>query len=167
MSPERDEYYMRRALELAHEARLLDEVPVGALVVVGDRIVAEAYNRREIDLHPFAHAELSAMHQASQKLGRWRLHDATVYVTLEPCPMCAGGLVNARVKRLVYGAKDPKAGAIDSLYQITQDARLNHEVEVCSGVLEPACAEILTSFFKEKRARAKALKRARKLSQES
>lgn len=145
---------MRRALDLADEAARHDEVPVGAVIVVGGAIVGEGFNRRELDRDPLAHAEILALRAAARRLDRWRLHDATLYVTLEPCPMCAGALVNARVRRLVYGASDPKAGAIRSLYRLLEDPRLNHRAEVLAGVLETEAGDRLRSFFREKRARA-------------
>ena len=142
---------MQRALDLATQAALLEEVPVGCVVVVGDVIVGEAYNRRELDDDPTAHAEILALRRAAAHLGRWRLHDATLYVTLEPCSMCAGALVNARVKRLVYGAADPKAGAVETLYRIVQDARLNHQVEVDGGLFAEQASQQLRGFFRRKR----------------
>lgn len=142
---------MRRALELAAAAAAVDEVPVGAVVVVEGRIVAEAHNRRELDADPFGHAELLAMRRAAEHLGRWRLSDATVYVTLEPCPMCAGALVNARVGRVVYAAADPKAGAVRSLYAIADDSRLNHRAEVEAGLMAEEAGSLLREFFRAKR----------------
>ena len=142
---------MRRALELAEQAAALDEVPVGAVVVVGGAIVAEAYNEREQAKDPTAHAELLAIARAAKALDRWRLSGATIYVTLEPCPMCAGAMVNARIDRLVYGADDPKAGAVRTLFAIADDQRLNHRVEIERGVLADECGELLRAFFKQKR----------------
>src|SRR5262245_56510529 len=129
------EAFMTKALSLAKLAADLGEVPVGALVVINGEIVGQGYNRREMDNSVLAHAELMALKEASSKLGSWRLAKATVYSTLEPCIMCAGALVHARIEHLVYGAKDPKFGAIESLYQISQDKRLNHRFETTSGVL--------------------------------
>jgi tRNA(adenine34) deaminase len=132
--------------EAAHaEAR--GEVPVGSVAVFGGEIVGRGHNLRETARDPAAHAELTAMRAAAAYLGSWRLSGVTIYVTLEPCPMCAGALVNARVERLVYGAADPKAGAVRSLFQLTEDTRLNHRVEVEVGVLESECAEQLRGFF--------------------
>jgi tRNA(adenine34) deaminase len=142
---------MRRALELAAQAAELGEVPVGAVIAVDGAIVAEGYNEREHAKDPTAHAELLAIVRAAKKLDRWRLFGATLYVTLEPCPMCAGAMVNARVDRLVYGAEDPKAGAVRSLYSIADDPRLNHRVAIESGVLAAECGELLRAFFKKKR----------------
>ncbi len=151
MASEHDLSMMRRALELAQMAADLDEVPVGAVIVVGGEIVAEGHNDRERARDPTAHAELLAIARAARKLDRWRLSGATLYVTLEPCAMCAGALVNARIDRLVYGADDPRAGAVRTLFSIADDARLNHRVVIESGVLADACGELLRSFFKSKR----------------
>lgn len=151
MASELDLAMMRRALELAQAAAALDEVPVGAVLVVDGVIVAEGYNERERAKDPTAHAELLAITRAARKLDRWRLVGSTLYVTLEPCPMCAGAMVNARIERLVYGADDPKAGAIRSLYTIASDERLNHRVAIESGVLAEESGELLRSFFKKKR----------------
>jgi tRNA(adenine34) deaminase len=139
---------MTLALEQARKAAKLGEVPVGAVIVdpAGD-VIARAHNRREIDQDPLAHAEILAIREAAGVIGSWRLIDTTLYVTLEPCPMCAGALVNARVTRLVYGADDPKAGAVRTLYALCEDPRLNHRVEVVKGVLSDACADVLREFF--------------------
>lgn len=148
-----DERFMREALAEAHAAAEAGEVPIGAVVVFEGRVIARAHNRRELDEDPSAHAEFSAMVAAARALGRWRLTGCTVYVTLEPCTMCAGLMVNARIDRCVFGATDPKAGAAGSLYDLSRDARLNHEFEVRSGVLERECAEVLRTFFSAARAR--------------
>src|SRR5690606_24060366 len=130
-----DEYWMRIALAEAVSATEHADVPIGAVVVAEDgTLLAKAHNRREIDGDPTAHAEIVALREAAKRQGHWRLEATTVYVTLEPCAMCAGALVNARIGRLVYGARDPKAGAIDSLFQLAQDARLNHRFAVTSGL---------------------------------
>ena len=150
-----DERFMRAALEEARRAAEEDEVPIGAVVVCDGRIVARGRNRREVDRDPSAHAEFSAMVEASRALGRWRLTGCTVYVTLEPCLMCAGLMVNARIDRCVYGAADPKGGALGTLFDVSHDERLNHEFEVTTGVLECECADLLRSFFREKRAARK------------
>ena len=146
-----DEDYMAEALRLASQAMELDEVPVGAVIVRGGRIIGRAYNQREMLNDPTAHAEMIAITQAAQEVGGWRLEGCTMYVTLEPCAMCAGAMVLARLPRLVYGAKDPKAGAVGSLYDIPRDGRLNHVVDVTAGVLEAECGEILSEFFRRKR----------------
>ncbi len=150
-----DERFMTQALQLAREAEQLGEVPVGAVVVVGGEVVGRGYNRREVDADPLSHAELKAIAEASQKLKSWRLSEATLYVTLEPCTMCAGALIQARLGRLVFGAMDPKAGAVGSLYDLLADKRLNHEVEVTRGVMEVECGKILKDFFVALRGRKK------------
>ena len=150
-----DERFMREALEEARLAAEEGEVPIGAVVVCGGEVVARAHNRRETDLDPSAHAEFSAMVAASRALGRWRLSGCTVYVTLEPCLMCAGLMVNARIDRCVYGAADPKGGALGSLYAIHEDQRLNHRFEVTAGVLEEECSTMLSDFFRELREKKK------------
>ena len=155
-----DERFMCEALEEAAAAAEEGEVPIGAVVVCDGEVVARAHNRRETDLDPSAHAEFSAMVAASRALGRWRLSGCTVYVTLEPCLMCAGLMVNARIDRCVYGAADPKGGALGTLYDVSHDSRLNHEFEVESGVLGEEAADQLRDFFRARRAQAKAAKRA-------
>ena len=142
---------MRRALDVARAAAAAEEVPVGALVVANGEIVAEAYNRTRAWADPTGHAELVALRAAAKKLGGWRLLDATVYVTLEPCAMCAGAMVLARVSRLVYAAADPKAGMCGSLACIVQDARLNHHVDVTAGVLAEEAGTLLRDFFRARR----------------
>ena len=142
-----DEKFMREALAEAHAAAAVGEVPIGAVVVRAGEIVARAHNRRELDQDPSAHAEFSALCAAAQALGRWRLSDCTVYVTLEPCCMCAGLMVNARVGRCVYGATDAKAGALGSLYDLNADSRLNHRFNVNAGVLADECRKTLSSYF--------------------
>lgn len=151
-----DERFMREALVEAHAAAAEGEVPIGAVVVYEGEIIARAHNRRELDEDPSAHAEFSAMVAAARALGRWRLTGCTVYVTLEPCVMCAGLMVNARVTRCVYGAADPKAGALGSLYQLNSDRRLNHAFAVTAGVLSNECAGVLKAFFAELRGEGRA-----------
>lgn len=151
-----DERFMREALAEAHAAAAEGEVPIGAVVVYEGEIIARAHNRRELDEDPSAHAEFSAMVAAARALGRWRLTGCTVYVTLEPCVMCAGLMVNARVTRCVYGAADPKAGALGSLYQLNADRRLNHAFEVTAGVLSNECTGVLKAFFAELRGEGRA-----------
>jgi tRNA(adenine34) deaminase len=148
---EGDEAMMRLALEQAHQAAAADEVPVGAVVVRGGQIIARAHNRRESHLDPLAHAELLAIRAAAQHLGRWRLFGCTLYSTLEPCPMCAGAIVNARLDRLVFAAHDGRGGAVGSLMNLVRDPRLNHRAEVTHGVLAAPAAELLRSFFKARR----------------
>lgn len=149
MPTEHDLVMMRRALGLAELAAGIGEVPVGAVVyrTEGGEVLGEGFNRRETDKDPLAHAELIAIAAAARTLGDWRLNDCTLAVTLEPCAMCAGAIVNARVGRLVYGAADPKAGACGSLMRLTEDARLNHRVEPIGGVLAEACGAALREFF--------------------
>lgn len=156
-SPEqqaRDEVWMRHALMLAHRAQAQGEVPVGALVVHEQRIVGEGWNQ-PIGAHdPSAHAEMVALRQAAQRIGNYRLLDTTLYVTLEPCVMCAGAIVHARVAHLVFGAWDPKAGAVRSVYDVIARPRLNHIVEWEGGVLEQECGEVLRAFFRARRGRS-------------
>ena len=142
-----DEIHMRRALAAAEQAALIGEVPVGAVVVAGDQVVAVAHNERETLNDPTAHAEIVALRRAAAALGGWRLVGADLYVTMEPCPMCAGALVNARLRRVVYGCDDPKAGAVRTLYRLLDDPRLNHRVEVIPGVLATESAGLLKAFF--------------------
>ncbi|MBC8352847.1 MAG: nucleoside deaminase [Planctomycetes bacterium] len=145
------ETYMRMALQQAEAARAENEVPVGAVIIQDERVVAAAYNQREQLHDPTAHAEMIAITQAAESLGGWRLEQCRLYVTLEPCPMCAGAILQARIPFIVYGATDPKAGAVDSLFQLLRDTRLNHRAEVIAGVLAQPCGEILTAFFAEQR----------------
>ncbi len=146
-----DDRFMRVAIESAKIAEENGDVPIGAVIVYKNQIIGKAYNQREQLKDPTAHAEIIALTQAAAFLESWRLHDCTIYVTLEPCPMCAGALVLARMDRLVYGSDDPKAGACKSLYNIVQDERLNHKLEVTSGVLEEQCREQLQGFFTRRR----------------
>ena len=138
---------MRRALEAAEQAAGRGEVPVGAVVAIGDQVIAVAHNERETGADPTAHAEILALRRAAAARGSWRLCDAELFVTMEPCPMCAGALVNARIKRLYFGCDDPKAGAVRTLYSLVDDPRLNHRVEVVPGVLAAEGAALLRGFF--------------------
>jgi tRNA(adenine34) deaminase len=149
------EDWMRLAVELARQAAAEDEVPIGCVIVhePSGQVIGRGYNRREADRDPTAHAEIVAMRQAAAAMGFWRLVDCSLVVTLEPCPMCAGAIVNARIPRLIYGCDDPKAGAVRTLYQICEDPRLNHRVEVIAGVLKDECAEVLKEFFQARRGR--------------
>ena len=157
---ELDRSMMRRAIELARQAGEMDEVPVGAVVYQGSRILTEAFNRRECDVDPVAHAEILAMRAAAEAVGGWRLNECSMAVTLEPCAMCAGGIVNARLGRLIYGASDPKMGAVESLYRICEDKRMNHQpAEIIRGVLAPECRGLLREFFKQKRLEKKNARR--------
>jgi tRNA(adenine34) deaminase len=146
-----DETFMALALEQARRAEEIGEVPIGAVVVCEGAVVASGFNRREVDHDPAGHAELLAIRDAATSLERWRLSDCTVYVTLEPCPMCAGLMHQARIARCVYAAPDPKAGALGTLYDLHDDERLNHRFDVTSGVLEHESAELLRAFFRRLR----------------
>lgn len=146
-----DQRFMARALELATEAELRGEIPIGAIIVHDGEIIAEASNLKETNRDPLGHAEVLAIREAAVKLGRWRLSGCTLYVTLEPCTMCSGAIIHARLDRVVYAATDPKAGAVESLYQILSDARLNHAPSVTAGVLEEQASAQLKSFFRKLR----------------
>lgn len=147
--------WMRLALDQARLAYEQGEVPVGAVIVLGESIIGEGHNQREALNDPTAHAEMIAITQAAESIGSWRLLDCTLYVTLEPCPMCAGAIVQARLPRVIYGTPDPKAGACHTLYQITSDTRLNHSAVSIGGVLQVDCSRILQEFFAEQRAQGK------------
>ena len=146
-----DQRYMKMAIEQARIAEENGDVPIGAVIVHENQIIGKAYNQREQLVDPTAHAEIIALTQAAAALQSWRLNGCTIYVTLEPCPMCAGALVLARIERLVYGCDDPKTGAIKSLYNIVQDGRLNHRLKVTSGVMVDECSQLLQEFFKRRR----------------
>lgn len=146
---------MRLALAQARLAAEHDEVPVGAVIVHGGRVIAAAHNQREQLQDPTAHAEMIAITQAAAALGSWRLQDCLLYVTLEPCPMCAGAIVQARLPWVIYGATDPKAGAVDTLYQLLNDTRLNHRVQTQRGVLADEASALLSDFFRRQRALGK------------
>jgi tRNA(adenine34) deaminase len=145
------EAFMRLAIAEAQRALAEEEVPVGAVIVHDGRVVAAAHNQREQLRDPTAHAEMIAITQAAEAVGGWRLEGCTLYVTLEPCPMCAGAIIQARIPRVVYGAADPKAGAVRSLYELLGDKRLNHQAEVISGILAAPCGELLSQFFQQQR----------------
>jgi tRNA(adenine34) deaminase len=145
------EHFMRLALQEAELALAENEVPVGAVITYGEQIIAAAHNQREQLRDPTAHAEMIAITQAAQSRGSWRLEGCTLYVTLEPCAMCAGAIVQARLPTVVYGAADPKAGAVRTLYRLLEDPRLNHRAEIVPGVLAEPCGQILTRFFMEQR----------------
>ena len=146
-----DEEFMHLALAEAAKAAACGETPVGAVLVIAGEVIAVAHNMRETWQDPTAHAEAVVLREASARLGRWRLPDATLYVTLEPCLMCAGALVLARIKRLVYGCRDPKAGALGSVYDVVRDGRLNHMYRITPGVLEAECRQMLSGFFEKLR----------------
>jgi len=147
----RDEFYMNEALIEARKARDILEVPIGAVIVRHGQIIARAHNLREIDRSPLAHAEILAIDRASNKLKGWRLTHCEIYVTLEPCLMCSGAIYQSRIDRLVYGASDPKAGAVESLFKVLDEPKLNHRVEMKAGVLKSECQTILSDFFKSLR----------------
>ncbi|MCK9460498.1 MAG: tRNA adenosine(34) deaminase TadA [Proteobacteria bacterium] len=154
MTSEHD-MWMGLALDLAREAAASREVPVGAVVVKDGRVIGRGANRREADQDPVAHAEILAIAEAANAVGHWRLEGTTLYATLEPCPMCAGAILNARIPLLVYGCDDPKAGAVRSLFTLLDDPRLNHRCEIVAGVRAAECAAILTEFFEGLRAQGK------------
>ncbi|WP_233879967.1 tRNA adenosine(34) deaminase TadA [Virgibacillus halodenitrificans] len=146
---------MLQAIEEAKKAQTINEVPIGAVIVFKNEIIATGHNVRESSQTTLSHAELIAIEQANQIIGSWRLEDCTLYVTLEPCPMCAGAIVQSRIKRVVYGAADPKAGCAGSLMNLLKDPRFNHQVELTSGVMEKECSMLLKDFFKQLRNRKK------------
>ncbi|MUK88106.1 tRNA adenosine(34) deaminase TadA [Ornithinibacillus sp. L9] len=150
-----DEKFMQLAIDEAKKAQIKAEVPIGAVIVYNNEVIAYGHNVREQSQETLSHAELIAIQEANEKIGSWRLEDCTLYVTLEPCPMCAGAIVQSRIKRVVFGAFDPKAGCAGSLMNLLDDPRFNHQVEVTSGVLEEACGKLLTDFFRELRQRKK------------
>lgn len=152
---DKDQHFMKIAIEEAKKAQEIGEVPIGAVIVLDDTIVSTAFNLRERDQRSIAHAEILAIDKACHALGTWRLEEATLYVTLEPCPMCAGAIVLSRIKRVVYGAQDPKGGCAGTLMNLLQEQRFNHQVEVTKGVEQDACSSLLSTFFKELRERKK------------
>lgn len=159
LSDEQDQVFMREALVEAGRAEALAEVPIGAVVVQAGEIIGRGYNLRETEQDPTAHAEMIAIRQAADRLGSWRLLDCTLYVTLEPCVMCMGGIILARVPFLVYGCRDPKAGAVGSIYNLAEDERLNHRVEVRENVLQGECSAQLSEFFRRLRLQKKNIKK--------
>lgn len=150
-----DEKFMKAALKQAQKAYAIDEVPIGCVIVQNEHIIARGYNRRNIDKNTLAHAELSAIRKASKKIGDWRLEDCTMYVTLEPCQMCAGAIVQSRMKRVVIASMNAKAGCAGSVLNLLQMQQFNHQVEITQGVLEEECSRMLSSFFRELRERKK------------
>ena len=150
-----DERYMKEAIKQAKKAYALDEVPIGCVIVQDNKIIARGYNRRNTDKNALAHAEISAIKKASKKTGDWRLEDCTMYVTLEPCQMCAGAIVQSRMKKVVIGAMNPKAGCAGSIINILQMKQFNHQAEMENGILEQECADMLSTFFKELREKKK------------
>ncbi|MBY6054733.1 tRNA adenosine(34) deaminase TadA [Cytobacillus firmus] len=160
-----DELYMREAIKEAKLAEGLEEVPIGAVIVLDGEIIARAHNLREVNQTAIAHAELLAIDKACKKLGTWRLENAVLYVTLEPCPMCSGSIILSRIQKVVYGARDPKGGCAGTLMNLLQDERFNHQSEVVAGVLEEECGEMLSSFFRNLRKHKKEEKKKRQLLQ--
>ena len=150
-----DEKYMKEVIRQAKKAKALDEVPIGCVIVYEDKIIARGYNRRNTDKNTLSHAELTAIKKASKKTGDWRLEDCVMYVTLEPCQMCAGAIVQARVSRVVIGSMNPKAGCAGSVLNILQMDRFNHQVELTKRVLQEECSTMLSDFFKELREKKK------------
>ena len=150
-----DEKYMKEAIRQAKKAYALGEVPIGCVIVYQDKIIGRGYNRRNTDKNTLSHAEITAIRKASKKMGDWRLEDWTMYVTLEPCQMCAGAIVQARITRVVMGTMNPKAGCGGSILNILEMPQFNHQVQVTRGMLEEECTQMLTSFFKELRVRNK------------
>ena len=149
---EPDEKFMREAMRQADKARALKEVPIGCVIVRDGQVIARGYNRRNTDKSTLAHAEISALKKACKRTGDWRLEDCTLYVTLEPCPMCAGAIVQSRMKRVVIGCMNPKAGSAGSVVNLLQERGFNHQVEITCGILGDECSTMLSSFFKELRA---------------
>jgi len=145
---EQDQYYMGLAIEEAQKAAAKGEVPIGAVIVHNNKVIARAHNLRETTQNAVTHAELLAIQEACNQLGSWRLEDTHLYVTLEPCPMCAGAILQSRIPRVIYGARDAKAGSVDSLYRLLNDERFNHQCEVKENVLADQCGQLLTSFFR-------------------
>lgn len=160
LQSQKDEKYMRVALKLASKAAALGEVPIGAVVVYEDRIIGRGYNRRNTDKSTLSHAEITAMKKASKVIGDWRLEECTLYVTLEPCQMCAGAIIQARVTRVVMGCMNAKAGCGGSIYNLLEEPRFNHQAEVVRGVLEEECSVMLKEFFKGLRKRLKTEKKS-------
>lgn len=162
LTTEEKEFFMREAILEAEKAAILLEVPIGAVIVLNGEIIGRGYNLREVTHDATTHAEMIAIREANQKLQNWRLEDAQLFVTLEPCPMCSGAMILSRVKELYYGAPDPKGGTAGTLMNLLEDERFNHQVQIESGVLEAECGALLTDFFKALRAKKKAEKLARK-----
>ena len=157
-----DEKYMKEAIKQAKKAYAIDEVPIGCVIVYKDKIIGRGYNRRNIDKNTLAHAETQAIKKASKKMDDWRLEDCTLYVTLEPCQMCSGAIVQARIKRVVVGCMNSKAGCAGSIINLLQMPEFNHQVELTTGVLEEECSQMMKQFFKELRAKKKARKEEEK-----
>ncbi len=161
-----DERYMKEALKQAKKAYAIDEVPIGCIIVSGGKVIARAYNRRNTDKCTLSHAELRAIKKAAKVTGDWRLEECTIYITLEPCQMCAGAIVQARMRRCIIGCRNPKAGCAGSVLNILQNESFNHQVELTEGVMEEECSALLTEFFKDLRAKNAELKKAGKTGDE-
>lgn len=151
----REEKFMREAIKQAKKAERIDEVPIGCVIVFNDKIIARGYNRRNIDKNTLSHAELNAIRKAGKKLGDWRLDDCEMYVTLEPCQMCAGAVIQSRIKRVYIGCMNPKAGCAGSVLNLLEVEKFNHQAEIIKGVLEEECSELLSDFFRQLRKRKK------------
>lgn len=164
---DQDKKYMKEALKQAKKAYALDETPIGCVIVYEGKIISRGYNRRNVDKNTLAHAELAAMKKASRKLGDWRLEGCTMYVTLEPCPMCAGAIVQARITRVVIGCMNPKAGCAGSVLNLLQMDGFNHKVEIETGILEEECSQLMSGFFRELRKKKKEQDALRKSSVQS
>lgn len=162
-----DEYFMKLAISEAKKAEEKCEVPIGAVVVLNGEVIATAHNLRESTQNAITHAEILAIQQACERIGSWRLEDAELYVTLEPCPMCSGAIILSRIKKVIFGAHDPKAGCAGTLMNLLDDQRFNHQSEVVSGVLENECSVLLSDFFRNIRKRNKAEKEKRKITESS
>lgn len=162
--PSMDEFFMKEAIKEAEKAAAAEEVPIGAVIEIGGEIIARAHNLRETRQNAVAHAELLAIEEACRKIGSWRLEGATLYVTLEPCAMCAGAIVLSRVERVVYAAADPKGGCVGTLMNLLDESRFNHQCEVVPGVMKAECAGMLTGFFKGLREKKKEAKRLARLA---
>ncbi len=150
-----DEYYMKEALKAAQDAYDAGEVPIGAVIVHNGKIIGRGFNRRNTEGNPLCHAEIIAINEAAHFMGDWRIEECTMYVTVEPCPMCAGAIVQARIPRVVYGAKNPKAGCAGSVLDVLNEPKLNHQVDVTEGVLKEECAAMMKEFFKRFRKKEK------------
>ena len=148
---EKEIRFMKEAIKEAKKAELIDEVPIGCVIVKDDKIVARGHNVRETKKTPLGHAEIIAINKASKKLGAWRLQDCDIYITLEPCIMCAGAIIQSRIRHVYYGAKDPKGGAIESSINVLEAKNINHHPEISSGLLEEECSNIISQYFKRKR----------------
>ncbi|MDH5164507.1 tRNA adenosine(34) deaminase TadA [Heyndrickxia oleronia] len=162
-----DEYFMKLAISEAKKAEEKCEVPIGAVVVLNGEVIATAHNLRESTQNAITHAEILAIQKACKKIGSWRLEDAELYVTLEPCPMCSGAIILSRIKKVIFGAHDPKAGCAGTLMNLLDDQRFNHQSEVVSGVLENECSVLLSDFFRNIRKRNKVEKEKRKITESS